>query len=285
MFIKNLFFYPIKSCQGIEVNNLYYNHLGPIFDRQWMIVDKEGKFLTQRKYPKMSLIQLKLNSHSLNENLNNQNIDKTNSIQMSNYILDTVYDSFTIKIENDSVTIPFQFKNKNIKIDIWGDHFSAYLHSEASEILSDYFKFPVNLVQYGSEARPKNKDGSETMFADKYPFLVVGTKSLEFISNKINSEISVQNFRPNIVVETNQPFEEDLWTRFQFKNSEIFEMVKPCVRCVMIDVDYTKGEKGDLPILKTLAQFREKVTFGMNAALHKTKQGRISVGDKISLLN
>ncbi|HBJ68584.1 MAG TPA: MOSC domain-containing protein, partial [Alcaligenes faecalis] len=56
--ITGLFTHPIKSCaaqahpQGVEVSVA-----GLAFDREWVVVDQQGVFMTQRRWPRMALIQ------------------------------------------------------------------------------------------------------------------------------------------------------------------------------------------------------------------------------------
>ena len=51
--IAQLFIYPIKSCAGIEVTQAQLTATGLSMDREWMIVDQDGMFLTQRQIPHM----------------------------------------------------------------------------------------------------------------------------------------------------------------------------------------------------------------------------------------
>ena len=56
-YISQLFIYPIKSCAGISVSILKFDHRGPRLDRNWMLVDAStGVFLSQREVPRMALI-------------------------------------------------------------------------------------------------------------------------------------------------------------------------------------------------------------------------------------
>ena len=50
--------YPIKSAAGIGLSQSQVTRRGLLYDRRWMVCDRNGKFLTQRKLPKMALIQV-----------------------------------------------------------------------------------------------------------------------------------------------------------------------------------------------------------------------------------
>src|SRR3569832_1952941 len=57
--IQALYIYPIKSCQGISVETLELSQTGPLYDRNWMITDENGQFLTQRTHEHLAKIKTK----------------------------------------------------------------------------------------------------------------------------------------------------------------------------------------------------------------------------------
>jgi uncharacterized protein YcbX len=54
--VSEIWIYPIKSCKGFKVESAIVGKRGFLFDRIFMIIDKESKFVSQRTYPKMALI-------------------------------------------------------------------------------------------------------------------------------------------------------------------------------------------------------------------------------------
>lgn len=56
--IQELYVYPIKSCKGIAVTQCMVTARGFHLDRIFMVVDKSGKFVSQRSYPSMALIEV-----------------------------------------------------------------------------------------------------------------------------------------------------------------------------------------------------------------------------------
>ena len=60
--IQQLHVYPIKSCKGIAVNQCVVTTRGFHLDRMFMVVDKSGKFVSQRSYPSMSLIEVMMSA-------------------------------------------------------------------------------------------------------------------------------------------------------------------------------------------------------------------------------
>lgn len=63
--ITGLHIYPVKSCRGISLATAEMTGRGLAHDREWMVVDAEGQFLTQRALPRMALIETALTSDTL----------------------------------------------------------------------------------------------------------------------------------------------------------------------------------------------------------------------------
>lgn len=78
----------------------------------------------------------------------------------------------------------------------------------------------------------------------------------------------MERFRPNLVVRADQPWAEDEWSRLII-DGVVFDGVKTCARCVMINTDQRSGERpdGNAP-LKTLTALHgvtgRGAIFGMN---------------------
>jgi uncharacterized protein YcbX len=65
MKIQSLFIYPVKSCRGISIPAMQIATAGPAGDREWMLVDAMGKFLTQRTLGKMAQLETALDEGHL----------------------------------------------------------------------------------------------------------------------------------------------------------------------------------------------------------------------------
>lgn len=55
--IEALWVYPIKSCAGVALTESEITIDGLLWDRNWMVVDRDGEAITQREAPRMALIQ------------------------------------------------------------------------------------------------------------------------------------------------------------------------------------------------------------------------------------
>jgi hypothetical protein len=94
----------------------------------------------------------------------------------------------------------------------------------------------------------------------------------------------MNRFRPNIVVTGCAPYAEDTWDQIQI-GEILFDLVKPCGRCIVTTTDQDSAERGAEP-LKTLATYRKSERFGIQFGqnmIHRS-QGKIRVGDRISLI-
>ena len=60
MEISELYTYPVKSLAGISLETAELERTGLRHDRQWMVVEPDGTFMTQREFPQMALIELSL---------------------------------------------------------------------------------------------------------------------------------------------------------------------------------------------------------------------------------
>ena len=121
-------------------------------------------------------------------------------------------------------------------------------------------------------------------FADGYAFLLTSLASLDDLNRRLASPLPMNRFRPNIVIDGVEPFEEDTWKRIRIDGIE-FSVVKPCARCVTTTVDQRTAERSKEP-LRTLATFRHVpgrgVMFGQNLVHHGT--GTIRVGSAAEIL-
>ena len=113
--------------------------------------------------------------------------------------------------------------------------------------------------------------------------MILGTESMNELNNRMETALNINRFRPNIVVETIIPHEEDEWEDIVI-NEASMRIVKPCARCVVTTIDQSTGMKGKEP-LKTLAQYRKRdnqIFFGANAIvlssglIHRDDQIRLS---------
>lgn len=256
--ISELYFFPIKSFRGFKVSELKIDADGPRYDRQWMLVDENDKFITQRQMPQLAKISVHMEEDAF--------------IELSQ----DGYDSVDFGLEEQ--------EEEELQVKIWDDEVPAYeVNTEVSEWLSKVLKKKVRLVRLSPEAKRAFGEDSEqsVRFVDQKPLLVVSEASLKQLEAKSQQTLSMLRFRPNIVVTGSEAHSEDQWKSFQVKSLE-FKALKACTRCKITTLQPLTGEAGEEP-LKTLATYRKGpkgLEFGYYYA--HNKEGVLRVGDVVS---
>jgi len=284
--VEKLYLYPVKSLAHLEVKEMdlgqFGGFLGNIKDRQFMVCDLNGKFVTSRKYPNMALIQPKV---------------EDGSIRLS-------YPG------KPDIIASIKVDGRKMECNVWGgDCEGLDLGDEVSKWLSDIILGKpegIRLVYHQSQtsSRPdaeKNDyltplmvEGDKPYYADGCPYLLLSQASVDKLNivlkdKNIDMVVEETRFRPNIFISGDfDAHTEDKWSYVKIGDS-IFRNIKPCTRCIFTTVDPRTGTKdqGGNP-LKTLREYRstedptEKKAygtsplFGINMGLQVP--GRIEVG-------
>jgi len=252
--------YPIKSMTGFEVSSAYVGETGLAFDRQMMLIDDQGRFVTARKSPQ--LLAFKCVMHE-------GGVVITNS------------EGRSFKINDDDFI-------SSVSVSIWRHDMSAVVaNNKINQWLSDELNINVRLVKINEQSERTVKNSSHSLaFSDGYPLLIIGEQSLELLNEKASESSLMSQFRSNLVFSGDTPFIEDTWRRIKIGEVE-FEFLKPCQRCIMTTVDMTtlKFRESKEP-LRTLATFRTdnrgRLMFGEN--LIAKNNGVINIGDNIEVL-
>jgi len=261
--VSELNIYPLKSAQGINLHKLDYIGRGPKLDRQWMVVNSNNHFLSQRQFPLMCLIKTQLTENEL-------------------ILSAPAKDPLIIHINSSSL--------KEKTVNVWKDLVIALdCGVQAANWISDYLNKDCRLVVMPSETqRFVDKDyanNKETVsFADGFPSLIISQASLDDFNSKLEKPINMAHFRPNIVIDDCPPYAEDKWQKIKI-NGIIFSLVKPCSRCIIPAIEPNSGNKR-MDIIKALSTHRRRGNasyFGQNA-LHDS-EGQICVGDNVELIS
>lgn len=262
--VSQLYIYPIKSLGGISLSSVNVTDRGFEYDRRWMLIDHNNRFLTQREFTSMALLQVQLLADGLKV--------------------------FHKQDENNFIIVPFApLKNERLATDIWGIACNPLLVSdEADKWFSAALNISCRLVYMDDDTQVKideryNIDNSLTSFSDGFPILMISEASLNDLNSKATEALPVNRFRPNLVISDANAFEEDSMKEFVI-NDIHFYGVKPSSRCVLTTIDQNTAAKGKEP-LKTLAAYRNmnnKIYFGENVIAAGT--GTIHIGDSITIL-
>ena len=257
--LSELYMYPIKSARGISLSAAHADTRGLEHDRRWMVVDEQGKFLTQRSIPQMALIRVELGPSHLSVKA-----EGTNELRLP--------------LRPDS--------GDSMHVCVWDDSFDAMdAGDDAASWFSKMLSRPCRLVFMPDRTErfvnPKYApQKSLVSFADAFPFLLISQASLDDLNSRLIEPVPMNRFRPNLVVEGCNAYEEDTWATVTI-GSISFRVAKPCARCTVPTVDQETGIRSPEPIL-TLSSYRTvegQVYFGQNLT-HDTL-GMLTVGDEV----
>lgn len=263
MILGALNVYPIKSCGGIPAETWTVDERGLQHDRRWMLVDAHGRFMTQRRWPRMALVTPRFSGQSL--------------------ILEAP--------EMPPLELPLRPEGTwKTNVSVWGDEVAALdAGSEPARWFEHFLGTLCRLVYQPDDsvrlagqnyAGPRDRVG----FADGFSFLMISSSSLDHLNARLADPVPMDRFRPNIVVGGCEPHAEDGWSRVRV-GSIGFRVVKPCARCSIPMVDQGTAVRSKEPI-RTLASYRNfggAVLFGQNLAHDGT--GTLSVGDGVEVLS
>ena len=265
--LSEIYIYPIKSLGGIRLDATNITTRGLENDRRFMLVDENGRFLSQREYTQLAIFKTEIEGEYLK--------------------ITHKKDGQTIKVNlsPSSQSIPIQ-------VTIWDDETTAIeVSQEASNWFTQALGIPTRLVYMHEESQRKVESnyaltGDEiTSFSDGYPILIIGQSSLDDLNNRLENPVNINRFRPNLVFTDGEPFEEDAWHEFTVGDVRFFG-VKPCARCIMTTIDQETGEKKGKEPLLTLNKYRKagnRILFGQNVLI--SQLGTVSIGDDVTVLS
>ncbi|KXS12252.1 hypothetical protein M427DRAFT_46510 [Gonapodya prolifera JEL478] len=149
----------------------------------------------------------------------------------------------------------------------------------------------------------------QSLFADGYPYLVLSTASvlkIVEIGGALNSEQNMveralsesRRYRPNILVDSDEPYEEDKWAEFSVESSgskgghATMYGVKLCSRCQIPAINPETGlpATGSYPLRTLMSNRRGLIAgkpyqsvMGMNTVLGAGEGSVVEVGAKITV--
>ena len=258
MSLESIHVYPVKSCAGTAPRQAVLAETGLDLDREWMVVDDAGRFVTQRELPRMALIRTALKSNEL--------ILRAPGMLAVHVAVDRVEERTTVEV--------------------WGDRVPAFdMGALAAQWFSDFLGRPLRLARFDPES-PRRADPRWTgpieaanAFQDGFPLLVTSAASLAEVNRRLAANgapaVSVARFRPNLVLGGLDAHGEDHLDEIAFATVDgpvRLKLVKPCVRCSIPDVDPATGQTGHA-VGDVLAGYRADprmgggLTFAMNAII------------------
>jgi uncharacterized protein len=262
--ITQLNIYPIKSCAGTALGRVKLTKHGLAGDRNWMVVNGAGRFLTQRELPRLALVKPSFDGRRL-------------------CLRAAGAPDFDVTVDQEGATT---------QITVWKDHFAAIdAGADAANWLSGFLHTNVRLVRFDtsadrwSDSHWTAKVDAPITFADGFPLLVISEASLADLNERLQQPLPMNRFRPNIVLRGLAAYEEDRIDDL-FDGELRLRMVKPCARCSITTVEQATGEVTGADPLQTLKTYRwsqelRGSTFGQNAIIVTGVGGELHVGQEL----
>ncbi|KAI9664376.1 MAG: hypothetical protein M1831_002309 [Alyxoria varia] len=311
--ITDIRIYPIKSCRGISLRSTALTKQGLDFDRNWMIVDPDTKnFQTIRETSELTLLDTALENTHADGSL-----------------------ALTVRFRpspGESVSVPArpteEWLTENTQglqdVTIWGNQTDAWIYNDdVNSLLSKWIGKPLALAYKGPTPRVLRGNGSpesigreERMnFPDMMPIQIANEASIEELNSRLTAksekEITIERFRPNIIVKGGDQdgipaWSEDEWKKVQIIASERnsswssvpwssgqstipMDVLCRCLRCQVPNVDPETAEKHPKEPWDTLVKYRRideglkfKPCFGMLCL--PLIEGVIEVGTKFEIM-
>jgi uncharacterized protein len=258
--------YPVKGCRRTALSRAAVGRSGLAGDREWMVVQPDGRFLTQRTHPALARIVPRLTASGLE------------------------------LAHPGRAPLPVVAAGAGTVIDvaIWGRRARARDAGEAAaDWLTAVLGVAARLVSVGPETRmvaDRAYVGERDVplaFADGYPVLVCNDASLAELNRRLDAPVPMERFRPNLVLSGLGPFAEDGIRRLRIGAVEL-RLVKPCTRCTVPSIDQATGQPSTdpAPALKAFRYDRalRGVTFGVNATVEAPPGAALAVGDPVEVL-
>ncbi len=265
MKVEGLNIHPLKSGRAIPLESAEIRRDGLAGDRRFMIVEPDGRFITQRELQALARIEATAIGESLH-----------------------------LEMEGRQLFASFEPEDR-IDVTVWDTPVNAAVADEAvNDVLSDWLARPVKLVHM--DALAHRAEGEEwagapapMAFADGFPVLVTTTGSLADLNRTLVAKgqepVGMDRFRTNILVSCDEPWAEDFWQAIEI-NGIVFDFVKPCARCIMTTQDQMTGERTGGNPIQGLADKRMSadrrvpgVLFGWNAV--PRGEGEVRLGDAV----
>jgi uncharacterized protein YcbX len=271
--LLSLHLHPIKSCAGVAVDETVLVDTGLDLDREWMVVDRHGEFVSQREFPRLALVRPTLRS--------------------SEVVL-RAPGMLALHLRADTV-------EGRCRVRIWDDEVEAFdMGDLAAQWFSDYLGQAMRLARFDpdaqrlADARWTGAIESRTAFSDGFPLLVASSASLAELNRRLeataHAPVTMQRFRPNLVLDgVADAHGEDFIDTLAIESPDgevVVKLVKPCGRCTIPDVDPESAEQGHA-VADTLSAYRAEpriggaLAFGQNAVVLSGIGHRLRTGARV----
>lgn len=216
--VSKLNIHPVKSCKALSISEIEFDDFGVVGDRRFMMIDQNNRYLSQRRYGIMAMVDskfivengrqyLSLSAPSVNWNLKLEPVTEGPRIDAH------LYDCSVRAIDQGDEAA--RWCNELIGPDCGGKVRLVASAEESS--VGERYQRPVENVPKKLESQVS---GVQVGLANESPVSLVSQESLGDLNEKMTqngvNEVGLDRFRMNIeIAGCSRPFEEDEWLQIR----------------------------------------------------------------------
>ncbi|MDQ3156578.1 MAG: MOSC domain-containing protein [Actinomycetota bacterium] len=264
MRVESIFIHPVKATKAVPVTGAEVELSGLRHDRRWAIVDLDGKRLNATHHDTLLAVTAMPGDDG----------------------------GLTLMAEGrEPASVPVPVGGPLIPVNVSRMAEAVDAGDPAAEWFSQYLGKPVRLVWQADptlrtmSAKHGGLDSEPLSLADTGPLLLTSTASLNQLNEWIgDGDLAMERFRPNVVVDGDEPFAEDRWRHIRIGDVP-YRFAEHCDRCVVTTIDPHTLSRGKEPI-RTLARHRKwdgKTWFGIRIV--PLSEGSLSLGDGVEVIS
>ncbi len=269
MRVNGLYYYPIKSCAAVALGTARIDQYGIEGDREFMVVDLNGKAIGQVERHTLARIQPKLFNDMLN----------ATAPDMPNLPLTSQGES------TKEVTMVGLKVSATDMGDGCAEWFSRVISADCRLVR---IREPVNIAdhQFFPFAQSLSTVPFTSVLGRFQPFSlhITTESSLSDLNTRLSEAVDMDRFRPNIVLDGDGPYSEDQWEVLDIGTASL-NINFPCERCGVVTIDQKTEAMNNEP-LRTLNDYRQlarglssKVAFGVYGSVGTA--GQLALGDTV----
>lgn len=233
--VSALFAYPVKSLQGVAVDAAHIVEGRLAGDREYLVLNRQGEFMDQRRYPRMARVAASITSIGLR--------------LRSAGFRDLEVTAPAVAGTGDVTQVPLFRRSVSLRGTTPG----------ADRWLSTVLDVPCRLMAFAPDV-PASKVPSyevNSSLHDATPFHLTSEESLADLNARAGTSLPMNRFRPNLVVRGASAYVEDGWKTVTVGDT-VLRWVKACTRCVATTTDQVTGERTSREPLVTLSKYRRQ---------------------------
>lgn len=268
--VASIHIYPVKAGRAVDLAEAEVEPWGLAGDRRWLVIDPDGRFVSQRTEPTLALVCARYRTGG----------------------------SLHLAADGQaplSVPAPAEARGAEMLwVSVWQSKVRAAAAGDQADLwFSRFLGRPVRLVHLDDPTRRQvdpefGAPGDRVSFADGYPLLLTAQGSLDALGQWLIEDghpaVPMTRFRPSVVVAGTAPWAEDGWRRIRI-GAATFRVAKPCGRCVVTTIDQQTAQRGRQPLamLGVRRRFGQQLVFGQNLIPDVT--GTIRASDRVRILD